>query len=100
MEHALHNVNFQLLLQAHGGNQQRALQAWERICSLGQFGNVPPTYEGGLDVQGLRNLRDDDEERFQVQHQGKQRSEYIPTSPTLSDDIKRIEDLAAGDSPN
>lgn len=96
---ALQNVNFQILLKQHGGNFPQAKAAWERICSLGGFGQVPVTYEGGLDLGGLRTaLQESDQDKYEVKFQGAQESYHIPLSPTLSDDIKRIEDLAAGDT--
>lgn len=103
------NVNFQILLKQHGGNRERALKAWEAICHLGGFGYVPPSYEGGLDVKGLRIARDEWDH-------GARQGEDIPVAtnkawwngvavdvpipePALLDNLKRLEDLAAGDRP-
>lgn len=97
----LANVNFAILVKMHGGDLGRAKAAWERICQLGRYGNVPPTYEGGLDVKGLKNALEDtrngqyeyEVRTFAPGHGGAPRQ----FSPTLEDDIKKIEDLAAGD---
>lgn len=98
------NVNFQILLKQHGGDQIRALAAWQKILKLGRFGDVPHTYAGGLDVGGLRTLAD---ERSQKQYQAEVMSFYkgnaVPIQECGNDDlgdrIKQIEDIAAGDSP-
>jgi hypothetical protein len=98
----LHNINFQLLLKQHGGNMSRAMQAWHRICQLGGFGNVPPSYAGGLDLQSLRTALDEqgDYRRYEATTFGEKSGEMTGVvSPTLSDDIARIEDIASGDSP-
>lgn len=100
---SLANVNFEILLKMHNGDMGRAKAAWEQICSLGRYGNVPLTYEGGLDVKGLKNGLED----VKSGHYEYEVKTYAPGhkatltqfAPTLEDDIKRIEDLAAGDKP-
>lgn len=99
----LDNVNFQILLKQHGGNFERARQAWDAILRLGGYGDVPMTYEGGLDVRGLRILAD---ERSQGQSQAVvmtiHRGETTPVpqaADDLEDRIKQIEDIASGDKP-
>jgi hypothetical protein len=95
------NINFQILVKMHNGDVGRAKAAWDQICQLGRYGNVPPTYEGGLDVKGLKIALEEKEERkadvrtYAPGHGG------VPNqfSPTLADDIKKIEDLAVGDKP-
>lgn len=111
---ALHNINFQILLKQHGGDYTRARQAWDRICSMGRFGNVPHTYEGGLDLEGMRVMLD---EQKQKQKQAvtlnvgfaydprrgttEQANTLAPDAPSdLEDRIKRIEDIAMGADPN
>lgn len=80
----LHHVSYQILLKAHNGDHAKATAAWEAICRLGGYGSVPTTYEGGLDVTGLRISLETPR----------------PDLPQATkDDIKRIEDLAAGDKP-
>jgi hypothetical protein len=99
----LANVNFEILLKMHGGNVERAKHAWQQICQLGRYGNVPETYQGGLDVKGLKNALED----VKSGHYEYEVKTYAPGhkgvatqfSPTLEDDIKQIEDLAAGDKP-
>lgn len=99
----LNNVNFQILVQQHGGNVARAKEAWEQICLLGRYGNVPHLYAGGLDVKGLKNALEDVKSGH-YEHEVKTFAVGLPRqepqfSPTLEDDIKQIEDLAAGDKP-
>lgn len=111
MTGVLDNVNFRLLLDAHGGNFERAKAAWDRILHLGGYGDVPFEYEGGLDVGGLRVLAD---ERRQKQaqgvamnvhsqaHGGKSFLSHVPVpepAGDLEDRIKQIEDIASGDKP-
>lgn len=99
---SLANVNFEILLKMHNGDMGRATQAWKKICSLGQYGDVPPEYEGGLDVKGLRIA---DEETKQGTYKranplyGKRPAQpiFLTKAPIQSDDIKRIEDIASGD---
>ena len=110
----LNNVNFAILLKQHNGDYTRAKQAWDRILQLGRFGDVPHTYAGGLDVQGLRVMLD---ERKQKQQQAltlnvgfayDTRTKNIdganrlaPEAPgDLQDRISHIEDIASGDDPN
>jgi len=106
MTQTLNNVNFQLLLKAHGGNLERAMTAWQKICALGGYGDVPATYQGGLDVEGIRIARDE------FDHGGNPEFARtgaldcaelqipLPTPlPPMADDIKRIEDLAVGNNP-
>lgn len=109
----LNNVNFTLLLKQHDGNFARAKQAWDRILQLGRFGNVPHSYEGGLDLQGMRVMLD---EQKQGQKQaitlnagyamgrGGQIEKANTLAPEAPDDlderIKRIEDIASGDNPD
>lgn len=98
------NVNFEILVKMHGGDVGRAKQAWDKICSLGKYGDVPPTYQGGLDVRGLQIADEESKEGSyrranplygRVMNQ----PEILTTAPVSSDDIKRIEDIAAGDKP-
>lgn len=103
------NVNFQILLKMHNGNFARAKEAWEGICKLGRYGDVPHTYEGGLDVKGLRIALDEQQSGQHeyevrtgargVQMSGSSGGALPEMSPTLADDLKRIEDLASGDRP-
>jgi len=98
------NVNFEILLKMHNGDVSRARQAWDKICSLGQYGDVPPHYQGGLDVKGLHIAAEETQ-------QGSYRRlnplfgkvlgqpEILTTAPIGSDDVKRIEDIASGDKP-
>lgn len=99
----LANVNFELLVKMHNGDLGRAKAAWERICQLGRYGAVPPTYEGGLDVKGLKAALEDinsGQYEYELKTYAKgQRAVQTQFAPTLGDDIKRIEDLAAGDRP-
>lgn len=96
------NVNFEILLKMHGGDMGRAQAAWNKICALGKYGDVPATYSGGLDVRGLQVA---DEETKQGVYKrmnplyGKVlgQPEFVTTAPISSDDVKRIEDLASGD---
>lgn len=100
MQTTLDNVNFQILLKQHGGNFAQAKKAWDRICHLGGFGNVPVTYEGGLDVKGMRITQDEiSQGEIRALQFDPNARQAIPrqVSPTLADDIKRIEDLASGD---
>lgn len=103
----LNNVNFKLLLQAHNGDMARARAAWEQICHLGGYGGVPVTYDGGLDVSGIRIAR---EEQDQGGNPTFQRAGALPygkqmlglgdlPKPPAADDIKRLEDIASGDAP-
>ena len=108
----LENVNFKILLQQHGGNFARAKEAWDKILAIGGFGNVPHTYEGGLDVRGLHVLLDERKQgqataiayspRYAVRG-----SQVIPDHqevPQAADDLEekihKIEDIAAGDDPS
>lgn len=97
------NVNFQLLLKAHNGDVGRAVQAWDAICSLGGFGNVPPNYEGGLDLQGLRQANDETTQGSYVRanpaHMVPGQSPFLYVAPVAADDVKKIEDIASGDTP-
>lgn len=103
------NVSFQILLKMHNDDVARAKEAWEAICKLGRYGDIPPTYEGGLDVKGLRIARDEIESG-QYEYEVRTAAQGVKMggplggaerqfSPTLADDIKRIEDLASGDRP-
>ncbi len=94
----LDHVSFKILLKAHNGDFQRAKQAWDSILSLGGFGGVPLTYEGGLDIRGLRVAADEqsqggNEEFMTFNADG----EPLPPTGINPDNIKRIEDLAVGD---
>lgn len=94
----LHNVNFAILLKQHGGNYPRAKAAWEKICTLGGYGNVPEDYAGGLDVKGIRIARDEfDQGEPQAMRVDPLTQKMIYFTPTSVDDIKRIEDMASGD---
>jgi hypothetical protein len=110
----LDNVNFRLLVRAHNGNLERATAAWHHICALGGFGSVPVTYEGGVDVKGIRTSRDEYDHRGNTtiergdhldfdaivdQHFMKLQVPLPVPVPPREDDIKRIEDIAAGDKP-
>lgn len=110
----LNNVNFKILLKQHGGNFARAKQAWDRILQLGRFGDVPHTYEGGLDVQGMRVMLDEQKQKqkqaitlnvnYAYDRRTGDREQYntlAPEAPSdLHDRISRIEDIASGDDPN
>ena len=74
----INNVNFRLLLESHNGDMGKALAAWQRICSLGGYGDVSPQYEGGLDVKGLMHGRE---------------------GMISEDALKRLQDLVSGDNP-
>lgn len=97
----LNNVSFQLLLKMHNGDVNRATEAWRTICRLGRFGDIPTSYDGGLDIKGLRIFRDEFDQggnpEFAKESRGSQHDD-VPT-PASADDIKRIEDIAAGDKP-
>lgn len=109
----LDNINFQILLKQHGGNFTQAKKAWDRILSLGRFGDVPHTYEGGLDLGGMRVMADEARQKqaqaltlnvgFQYDpRKGKaeQANTLAPEAPSdIEDRIKRIEDIASGDDP-
>lgn len=111
----LDNVNFRLLVRAHNGNLEKATAAWNRICKLGGFGAVPVTYEGGVDVKGIRISRDEYDHGGNDGFERTEKMEFnelvdrhflklqvplpVPLPPP-SDDIKRIEDLTAGDKPS
>lgn len=99
----LDNVNFEILLKQHGGNFARAKQAWDAICRLGKFGDVPLTYEGGLDVKGIRIFIDEQSQGGNPQFMRRDPETGRPMPPIFehnADDLKRIEDIAAGDNPN
>lgn len=107
----LNNINFKLLLSQHHGDFSRAKAAWDRILQLGRFGNVPYTYEGGVDVQGMRVMLDEQKQDqkqaitlnagYQMVHGRMERANTLaPDAPDdLEDRIKRIEDIASGDNP-
>jgi hypothetical protein len=98
----LANVNFQILVKMHNGDVGRAEAAWKKICQLGRYGNVPPSYQGGLDVKGLKNGLEDVKSghfAYEVETYAPGQNAHTQFAPTLEDDIKRIEDLAAGDNP-
>lgn len=100
----LNHVSFDLLVKAHNGNRGKAKQAWDAICQLGGFGSVPTEYAGGLDTKGINIARDE-------VNQGERAflrvlpqldapvPQFIYIEPPSSDDLKRIEDYAAGDTP-
>lgn len=110
----LDNVNFRVLLAQHGGDVTRAKKAWARILQLGRFGDVPYTYEGGLDVHSMRVMLDEQKQNqkqaitlnvgFSFDGRKKsveQENVLAPEAPTdLEDRIKRIEDIASGDDPD
>lgn len=110
----LNNINFQLLLKQHGGNYTRAKQAWDRICQMGRFGDVPHTYEGGLDLQSMRIMLDEQKQKqsqavtlnvgfaYDTRTGQMERANTLaPEAPSdLQDRISRIEDIASGDDPN
>lgn len=96
------NVNFEILLKMHNGDMGRARAAWDKICALGKYGDVPPTYEGGLDVKGLQIAAEETEQGTYKRMNplyGKVPAQpiYLTTAPISADDVKRIEDIAAGD---
>lgn len=108
----LDNVNFQILLKQHGGNFARAKAAWDKILQIGGFGDVPHTYEGGLDVRGM-HIKLDEQKQGQMTAmafnpryvmQGRQMvANHQPISnedERLEEKIHKIEDIAAGDDPN
>lgn len=95
------NVNFEILLKMHNGDKGRALAAWNKICSLGKFGDVPPSYQGGLDVKGLNIAAEESEQGSYVRGNPKfgqpGQAPELYVAPIGRDEIKRIEDLASGD---
>lgn len=107
----LNNVNYQILLKQHNGDEGRARAAWRQILGLGGYGDVPFEYEGGLDVQGLRVLVDEQKQKqsqavaFNVQSyasgtRAQLARQNVPQAPSdLGDRIKQIEDIASGDKP-
>lgn len=107
----LDNVNYQILLQQHGGDEVRARAAWQQILGLGGFGDVPFEYAGGLDVAGLRVLADERRQKqaqavaMNVQSMAHGDTSFLSHVPVpepagdLEDRIKQIEDIASGDKP-
>jgi hypothetical protein len=109
----LNNINFKILLKAHNNDFGKAKDAWDKICSMGKFGNVPHTYEGGLDMQGMRTMLDEQKQGQQTAvtlnagyavgygGQIERANTLAPSWDTheLADRIKRIEDIASGDNP-
>lgn len=96
------NINFQILLKQHGGNMNRALYAWRRICELGRYGDIPHTYEGGLDLKGIR-IRLDEESQKEITgviYHPITKQPLLVEDRASTDDAKRIEDIAAGDDPH
>ena len=94
----LNHVSFEILLKAHGGDHGKAQKAWNAICHLGGYGNIPTNYTGGLDVKGLYIAQ----EEFDNPRSRKIGLDGLPMPlppPPTSDDMKRLEDLAAGDKP-
>ncbi len=43
-------MTFEQLKESHGA---QAETIWRKICALGGFGDVPTSYDGGLDLTGL-----------------------------------------------
>ncbi len=107
----LNNINFELLLKSHNGNFERAKAAWDKILALGKFGQVPFTYAGGLDVQGMRVLVDERKQKqataiaFNPRYtmQGGQiiaNHSPVESPEDLEDNLHKIEDIASGDDPH
>lgn len=97
MSQQLNHVSYAILLKQHGGNHGMATQAWNAICQLGGFGNVPTSYEGGLDVKGISIARDEFDQGEGPFLRVTPDRRPISFEPPTADDIKRIEDYAAGD---
>lgn len=100
----LNNINFQILLNQHGGDVARATLAWEKILSLGKFGAVPANYSGGLDIGGLRVMVDEvkqgDYRRHNPLASYPGQPEYLTDALVGEDELHQIEDIAAGDKIN
>ena len=43
-------MTFEQLKETHGAEAETV---WRTICALGGFGDVPTSYDGGLDLTGL-----------------------------------------------
>ena len=88
------NVTLKRLMETHGSNAERV---FNEIKSLGHYGDVPPTYRGGLDVTS-QSLKEGQE--HVARDHGISVAEAVDRGLAVSDDnIKRIEDLVAGDKP-
>lgn len=108
----LENVNFKILLKQHGGDFVRAKQAWDKILQIGGFGNVPHTYEGGLDVRGMHVLLDERKQgqataiAFNPRYAAQGTNPIADHRPLpeaasdLEEKIHKIEDITAGNDPN
>lgn len=86
------NVTLDSLRKTHGGNAERV---FKEIVSLGGYGDVNPNYRGGLDTtsQSLKEGQD----HAASQH-GLTVEQAVRSGLAVSDDnIKRIEDIVAGD---
>lgn len=100
MTATLDHVSFQILLKQHNGNRAMAEQAWRAICQLGGFGNVPTSYQGGLDVKGINIARDEfDQGEEPFLRVDAPTGDPISFEPPTLDDLRRIEDYASGDKP-
>ncbi len=96
----LNHVSFDLLVKAHNGNVGKAKQAWQAICGLGGFGDVPTDYQGGLDTKGIGIARDEmDQGEIGFVRVNPVDQQQIRILPPTADNLKRIEDYAAGDTP-
>lgn len=88
------NANMKTLTQLHGSN---AGKAFETIRTLGGYGDVPNYYRGGLDTTSA-TLKEGQEHA--AQRHDCTVKEAIDRGYAVSDDnIKRIEDVMAGDKP-
>lgn len=111
MTTVLDNVNFKILLKQHGGDFARAKAAWDKICQIGGFGNVPHTYEGGLDVRGMHVMLDEKKQgqatsmAFNPKYVMRGNNIIANHQPVpeaddaLEERIHKIEDIASGDNP-
>lgn len=88
------NVTLKSLMETHGSNAERV---FNEIRSLGNYGDVPATYRGGLDVSSA-SLKEG--QAYAAEKHGISTKEAVERGLAVSDDnIKRIEDLVAGDKP-
>lgn len=86
------NVTLKSLMETHGSGAEAA---FDKIRSLGGYGDVPPTYRGGLDTTSASMKEGQD---YAAERHGITTSEAVAQGLAVSDDnIKRIEDIVAGD---
>lgn len=88
------NVTLESLRKTHG---DKAEAVFKEIAQRGGFGDVDPNYRGGLDVTSA-SLKEGQEHAAKMH--GISTAEAVKQGFAVSDDdIKRIEDLVAGDKP-